>query len=207
MEPDFNTPNENTVQTESENSQNEFHNFIKHVSGISFDDPEIGETLIGKRNDLRRHYNLPSREKLLNNEQTLPEYNSQLSELANKNNIGIIGDLEEYKVKKGYTQQGITGLFADDDDNKIHISNNFNSSNPQHVKILEHELIHALQYKFKPNMPVEQKEFEAYLCADAHDEILQSEKFRDILFSLIQNSSVYWYQQNNKNIPWKKTQL
>jgi hypothetical protein len=52
-------------------------------------------------------------------------------------------------------------------------------------------------------MPIEKKEYEAYLIASGNMGILENPNFRDMLFSLMIMSSTYFYEQNGQKIPWK----
>lgn len=151
-----------------------------------------------KRAELRDKYKVPDRTGVSKGLETPSDYCHKLFIQAESEGFDVVTDFENYAVEHDLPE-GSGACFAEDTDNKIHLKRGFNPNNVPEVKELEHELVHALQYKVYPDMPIEQKEFEAYIVADGLDEIFKKENLRDQLFSLINNSVAVYNQINNSN--------
>lgn len=171
----------------NENSLNEYEKFIRTFVPENLTQEQLPTFLSEKRSELRVKYDIPDRQPVLDGKETLEEYYEKLLLLAGEKEIGVVRDFEEY-AQKHHLPEGANACFGDDTDNKIHIIKDFNPNDVPDIKSLEHELVHALQYKNEPGMPIEQKEFEAYLVADGLDYIFQNPSLRDIFFSLIKSS-------------------
>ena len=171
----------------TENSLNEYEKFIRTFVPENLTQEQLPTFLSEKRSELRVKYGMPDRQPVLDGKEKLEEYHEKLLLLAGEKEIGVASDFEEY-AQKHHLPGGANACFGDDTDNKIHIIKDFNPNDVPDVKSLEHELVHALQYKNEPGMPIEQKEFEAYLVADGLDYIFQNPSLRDIFFSLIKSS-------------------
>ncbi len=65
---------------------------------------------------------------------------------------------------------------------------------------LEHELIHALQEKYSPNMPIELMEYEAYVAGGNNEELKEfPEDTEAVLFQMLIGGSVrHWYTEMSK---------
>lgn len=160
-------------------------------------DSNFAEELIEKKTHIREKYQLPDRSGYSTGEKPLSSYVDALVELAAANGVVLKGDVETYRVSKGLPNS-VTGVYDNDRGaNCIHLptgffekmsSKDFAPADVKNIKVLEHELVHALQYKEHPEMPIQQKEFEAYMAADALDDILRNPSMRAFLFGMIQSS-------------------
>ena len=208
---DFDT--NNSTETEASFSYN---NFVQYVSGMDPTDSGFEDFLINKRDEIRNSYNLPSRDDVGNGKMSVEEYTTKLKKIANNEGLTISYDLEKHieetpELKASVlNQKAVGGAFENEIENvnkqkAIYLKNSFNFAKIDDINTFEHELIHALQYTKDPQMPIEQKELEAYICTVSKD-LLKKENLRDMMFSLMKGSIESHYNQNKKPFPWLKKQ-
>ena len=187
----------------TEVQENSWSSYLRSVSDINPNSPDLAKQLSGERFALRDKYNLPDVLAVARGEKSPEQYYNELIALSEGEGIGVSYDLEEF-AEINNLPVGCTGMYSDDIDNRIHLASTFDRTKPPSIIILEHELVHAMQYKRDRDMPIEKKEYEAYLIASGNKGILENPKFRDMLFSLMVMSSKYYYEQNGEKIPWDK---
>lgn len=149
---------------------------------------------------IRTKYGLPHRKMLLNHP---GEYERSLREIAKKLGVTILSRVECGNFFENNTLAGAcffptteTGSLYDKigvdikkDDLKTYIGS---------LMALEHELIHALQSRRYPQMPIELQEYEAYV-AGLNLSYLQEnpDSIRDIFDFFIGGSVRNWYRREN----------
>jgi hypothetical protein len=200
---DFENPS-SVAEIESpstEAQENSWNSYLRLVSDIDPNSPDLANQLSEQRFALRDKYNLPDVRAVARGEKSPEQYYNELISLSESEGVGVSYDLEEF-AEINNLPEGCTGMYSDDIDNRIHLASTFDRTKPPSIIILEHELVHALQYKREKEMPIEKKEYEAYLIASGNMGILENPKFRDMLFSLMIMSSTYFYEQNGQKVPW-----
>ncbi len=169
--------------------------FIRKFIPKGIAEEDIPNFLSSEREKLRNKYNVPDREGVINGTETTEQYYNNLLNLAKIEGVEVIKDFENY-AEEHNLPKGSNACFADDTDQKIHLSSDFDYNNTPSVKTLEHEIVHALQYKYYPEMLIQQKEFEAYMVADGLPQIFENPKLRDIFLGLIKSSIEGYSSQN-----------
>ncbi len=193
-----------------------YNAFVQHVSGMDPTDSGFEDFLINKRDEIRNSYNLPSRDDVGSGKMSVEGYTTKLKEIASNEGITVSYDLEKHieetpELKASVlNQKAVSGAFENEIENvnkqkTIYLKNRFNFAKIDDINTFEHELIHALQYTRDPQMPIERKELEAYLCTASKD-LLRKENLRDMMFSLMKGSIESHYNQNRRPFPWLKKQ-
>lgn len=133
----------------------------ERITGISPDNPQMPELLLTDQRIIRQKYGLPSRDaKFID-----PVWvECVLKSIIKREGVDLKSKLEYngfFEEHSANALQDIIGgrntIVADINRNEG-LSKYFGS-----LTELEHELIHALQDKYYPRMPIEQKEYEAYV--------------------------------------------
>lgn len=170
----------------------------KSITGRSYRDPSMASRLARDQAILRQKYSIPSRDMLF--EEPL-EYERRLIALANKNGIKI-------EKREGGLPGGVAALYDEDSDRVIidtlekNPNNSYRTKKPKsitrYLSELTHEVVHGLQDKKYPSMPLELKEYESYLLTGTGDpEKLKSLRVRKGLFGLIVGST-NWAKSRDK---------
>ncbi len=172
---------------------------IEHITGLRPDNPEMGKRLVEDQKILRAKYNLPSRNLL---HDSPAEYEQLLNEIAKKNNV-VINDKSE--CGRFFQEHPFAnGAYMDDSNSvAVGIDRNDSSLYKKGLATLEHELIHSEQEALYENMPIELREYEAYIAANINVHLLKESSPEDIetvLNFFIGGSVNIWYKQlNEKN--------
>lgn len=167
----------------------------EYITGLKPEDPQIIERLIEDQKIIRAKYDLPKREAISNPY----EYERALRSIADSLGVSI-----KSKSECGSYFEEYTGIGAAHFENENKIGIDINRSNlesySKSMSTLEHELIHALQHKNSPRMPIELMEYEAYIAC-GNNEILRDNQdlVKTVFQYLIGTSVMHWYTQESKN--------
>lgn len=190
----------------------------KELLGQDYEeDPEsVFDKMNADRKEIAQKYSIPL---LFEQGQDYKKYAQELVDFASRENIPVLyvdsSRLESEGAAAGRTSSGDIAVPKIDFD-KSTTSQIYNWS----VR-LGHELIHALQERKEPNMPIEKAEYEAYVAtylptayAIASKEVggvkgyLMYFRAVDNVLDLIKGSSLYNYKKRGipeNNISWYKT--
>jgi hypothetical protein len=175
------------------------------LTGLDLHDPALIDKLISDKEFIRHKYNLPP---LILRTQEPDEYERTLKKRLRDEGINFRDGLEmgEFFAHN----PSASGVF-DEEENIVavkHINRNDFVDFYQALSEMEHELIHALQHKYSPRMPIELMEYEAYLGANfMAEKLLESDADRtafalhDVLFGnfCIMGSVNWWYSDASKS--------
>lgn len=165
----------------------------EYLIGLKIDDPQIVERLIEDQKIIRAKYGLPSVDTVANP----TEYERLLRAMAEDLGVEIKSTGE---FGKFFDESHAGGVYFEDQ-NKIGVDINTESreSYIRSINILEHELIHALQHKNSPRMPIELMEYEAYVAGGNNEALKDDPELVDFVFRyLIGNSVSHWYSFESK---------
>ncbi len=165
----------------------------EYLIGLKIDDPQIVERLIEDQKIIRVKYGLPSVGSI-----TSPtEYERSLRVIAGDLGVEIKNTGE---FGKFFDESHASGVYFEDQ-NKIGVDINTESreSYIRSINILEHELIHALQNKNSPRMPIELMEYEAYIAGGNNEALKDDPELVDFVFRHLIGASVsHWYSFESK---------
>lgn len=152
---------------------------IEYITGMRLDNPEIDDRLIMDRKIIREKYHLPEKRG------ELTDYDRFLKSVAKKEGVKIKNTSDVGSFFKD-TQDAAGVYFREMNQIATDINTTTSESYGKSLITLEHELIHALQYKYYPEMPTEIREYEAYVIGISIEGI--KEYFDDLespLFTLL----------------------
>ncbi len=130
---------------------------IEYITGMRLDDPEIGERLLTDRKIIREKYNFPQ------TRGELVDYERFLKDVAKKKGVLIRNTSDCGSFFDDHPEaRGV--YFRDSNQIGTDVDTATAESYGSNLITLEHELIHALQYKYYPRMPSEIREYEAYVA-------------------------------------------
>lgn len=168
----------------------------EYITGLKPNDPKMAERLIADVEIIRAKYQLPQRDMRYQNPS---EYERLLREKAEEIGVRII---EKSDCGKFFDKNAIVSGVSFDREEKIGISikREDREQYSESLAVLEHELIHALQDKYSARMPIEQREYEAYLAGANPGWIRNKRENVDpVIFGfMIQNSVDHWYKSMNE---------
>jgi hypothetical protein len=175
---------------------------IEYITGVKIDDPNLPERLLSDQNVIRAKYKLPPREMRFD----LPgEFEKVLLEIAQKYKIRIDSQSE---CGEFFTKHKIAGGVFLGRDNRIgiNVDRKDQGEYAYSLSILEHELVHGLQNEHSPRMPIELKEYEAYIVGANLNPLLGMDEERRISYletfvGLLIGSSVnIWYSEQSEEM-------
>jgi hypothetical protein len=151
-------------------------NFIYLLFGVEAEEiSNISEVLFEDRAIIRQKYNLPDRELLASDPS---EYLRRLKQVAQENGVQFDNESDLVNFFKNNQSAAVhwnvrektvdIPVIKDRHPRKLAI---------QRLPEQEHELIHILQHRRYPNMPLYRKEYEACLAATASDEEINHRPF------------------------------
>ncbi len=186
---------ESSVQDElNEFGSDEFATKLsEHLIGMKIDDPQIVERLVEDQKVIRAKYGLPSTDSM----PSPSEYERFLRNVAKDLGTEIKSTGE---FGKFFDESHAGGVYFEDR-NKIGVDINSETreSYIRSINVLEHELIHALQHKYSPRMPIELMEYEAYIAGGNNEALRDDPELVDYVFRyLIGNSVSHWYSFESK---------
>ena len=164
---------------------------VEHLLGYNFNNPKIFDKLDDDQNRAIVKYGLPVREFMFQNP---GEYENILRNMAKENGVIITGKSD---CGSFFDKEGVEGAYFIDD-RKIGI-NIDRSSQDEYIlslQTLRHELMHALQHKFYPNMSIEEREYEAHISG--WNLVLLRENIEDLpklFWNSVSSSVDFWYQK------------
>jgi hypothetical protein len=178
-------------------SQSRVDRLVEYVMGMGLEDSKLIDRLETDQMKVRAKYGLPDRKYRFANPS---EYEAFLRELADGNGVRVRSKSDCGNFFEKYPFAGAVYL----DQEKTVGVNIDKKSQDNYLKsllLLEHELIHALQYKYYPGMPVEIQEYEAYVAGWNIDYLRENpEKVSDIFGFFVMGSVKHWYQETSENI-------
>ena len=171
----------------------------KYITGLSPDDPEMPERLINDHQIIRQKYKLPSRDAKFTNPS---EYEHELRRIAKENDIDLRSKVEYSRFFEEYsagafhdTNIGRGNTVVADINRNEELSKYFGS-----LPDLEHELIHGLQEEYSPGMPIELREYEAYVGTISIKRLVQNkDDIEKILFGYFIKNSVDINEQTSNH--------
>lgn len=167
-------------------SQDSRERLCEYITGMRFDNPKLTERLIEDQKVVRAKYGLLDVSMLKNSPE---EYENFLMGMASRNGVKIRdrNDFAGYfdrdgapaaEYFEGKSKIGVT-VFRNEDEGKYIRS----------LIKLEHELIHSIQEKKYPGMPIELLEYEAFIArANTEMAVDDSENFLPIFFGVTLSS-------------------
>ena len=150
----------------------------KYITGLDLDDPNMRDLLVEDISVIRNKYSLPPKEML---NEAPGEYLSSLQEIASKEGIEIIPEHEAGGFFKANPKAGgvsfdsgsVGGrnvisaknvVYSGEENSMVHYSK-YKDTYIKYARMIEHELVHALQKIRHSSMPNEIMEYEAYMAA------------------------------------------
>ena len=178
-------------------NQSDASKLAEYITGIRPDDSRMLERLITDQKILRAKYNLPALESRA--QYPVSEYEKLLHRMAEANNVTIrstdehVRFFDEYMASASYDHD-LHSVFVD-------MEKNSEGKYWDGLVTLEHELIHAEQNVHNTGMPVELREYEAYVATMNMPKFKDmSEEIEFVMFSFcIGVSTNIWYAQNEKS--------
>lgn len=175
----------------------------RYVTGYGINDPELIERLLTDPKIIQNKYGLPPQQLRIDDP---AEYLYQLEQIAKQNQVEIRSIGEIPKFFEEYPQAGAVHAYPGGvitGDHAIYIQPQENLA--LQAKDATHELVHALQFNRYPGMPIEGKEYEAYLSTWVNPQnVAYSAEIRETFFDMmIGGSSRVFYTENQIPIPWQ----
>lgn len=170
---------------------------VEYLTGLSFGNPELVDRLEEDQNIIRTKYGLPDRNYGISN---TSDYEAFLRNKAKDTGIIVreksdCGELNKVSCTAAFIPDSKSiGINIDKTDRKKYLDGLVN---------FEHELIHSLQNKFYPQMPIEQEEYEAYVAGLNIDDLKNDSKqtISDLFGSPVAGiycSINHWYRETSK---------
>ena len=133
----------------------------EYVTGLRLDDPKLLDRLQEDQLAVRAKYKLLDRDYKFVNPS---EYEEYLTELARSNDIEIRPVIE---YEKFFAKQNISrATYLEEERTVVNsVDKTTRETYLRGIIQLEHELIHGLQHKYYPEMPIELTEYEAYVAS------------------------------------------
>jgi len=161
MEEDINSLEEkNASIIESRKKQSSADRLCEYITGLRIADPILPARIIEDQKVIRNKYNLPDRDLVFDSPS---KYEDSLRKIAEENDVFIKEISACGSFSKEYPCVGGVSLI-DNNAVGVNIDRSNESIYAESILILEHELIHSLQHKHQPAMPIEQAEYEAYIA-------------------------------------------
>jgi hypothetical protein len=169
---------------------------IEYITGLRTGDQRLFERLATDQKIIRAKYGLPSIE-------NLPSFR-----LADYERF-LNGLIEKYKVEVRETSD--CGAFFEENpdaggvyfenENKIGVDINRHSGYTYNMslRMYEHEIVHAIQHRFYPSMPVEIREYEAYLAFMDFSNLRDADSaVNHLLHQGLVESVKFWYEDQKE---------
>jgi len=173
---------------------------VEYITGLKLDSPELINRLKTDQQIIRAKYGLPDREFKFANPS---EYERYLKELARLNNVPIRNKSECGDFFEKYRASGV--FFEKDKTIGSNIDRSSLNKYTDSLVTLEHETIHSLQDKFYPSMPIEVREYEAYVANWNINFLEENFEEMDVIFGFQVGESVrFWYREEGEGKEGKK---
>jgi hypothetical protein len=179
---------------EFRNKQSYGSKLAEFIIGLRPDDSKFAERIALDQKIIRNKYLLPAFELMY---QSPTEYERLLYERAAKDGVKIRdkSDCGTYFIDN----PNADGAFFEEQ-NQIgsRVDRESKESYTESLSTIEHEFIHSQQMIKSPSMPIELKEYEAYI-AGVNLNTIKDPESAEMLFSFFIGGSVdYWYRDKNK---------
>ncbi len=177
-------------------SQTKPDRLVEYLTGLRLGDPKLLDRLEEDQEIVRAKYGLRNRNFNLSNPS---DYESYLRELAQVNGVSIRPTSDCGQVIRENMDDN-RSVFIENDSV---IGNNIDKSTREEylgsLINLEHEVIHSLQYKLTPDMPIEVCEYEAYIANWAINYLRKNPTVVEYMFSCgIDRSVNDWYREQSE---------
>lgn len=170
---------------------------IEYITGMKPNDPAIVERLITDQKIFRTKYHLPFKTEGFG----ITNYDRFLRNIAEENNVLIRSTSDCGNFFDKHPDAGGV-YFKEVNQIGVDIDTSSNESYGKSLITMEHELIHALQHKYYPRMPIEIREYEAYIAGGNFDFLkddTDAEGVLSIFFSNYLLGSInHWYKEENE---------
>lgn len=197
------TPNQKPVlekekTIDSREQQNSASRLLEYITGLKPDDPKMIDRLRCDQLIIRQRYGLP------------PDRNVRLANPAEyihflKNKAKSEGITIKKKNEMGsfFKENSQAGAVFDSKQNVIgcDIKDETREELLHSALELEHELIHGLQHKHYPDMPIELKEYEAYLAAWNINYLVEHQNNLELTVHLSMWGSVNFNYKDRDEVP------
>lgn len=166
-----------------------------YIIGIGVEDPQMADRLASDQRAIRAKYHLPD----LDMKTIAPsEYEGALRNIAKKEGVEIRGTHEFSAFFNEYPYAAAVhlgeGRIAVDVEREGSLK-----SYQSGLAMFEHELVHALQDKYSPRMPIELMEYEAYIANGNMDGLKNDPEMVKVLFDMLIGGSVnHWYAEESE---------
>ena len=168
----------------------------EYITGMRPEDEKMVDRLAEDQKVIRAKYHLPA----IGEISLLTDYERYLRQRAEELGVEIrptsaCGDFfKEYPMAGGVS-------FGNEKRIGMNVVKDDADTYKRSLAILEHELIHALQAKDSPLMPIELKEYEAYIARGNMDYLRTNQRAIEAVFGLLIGSSVnMWYSSRSKQL-------
>ncbi len=186
----------NTSPEHAENNeQSRANQLSKYIIGLGIEDPKMADRLASDQQAIRAKYSLPD----LDMKTAAPsEYESALRNMAKKEGVEIRSSHEFDAFFKENPYAGAVHLGEGRVAVDVEREGSLKSYQSGLTK-LEHELVHALQDKYSPRMPIELMKYEAYIANGNMDVFKNDPEMARVLFDMLIGGSVsHWYTEESK---------
>ena len=167
----------------------------EYVTGMRPDDPRMIERILEDHKIIRSKYNLPDLETAFREP---IEYERKLRQIAVSQGVTIRSksDCGNY-LTENPTSQG--AYFEKEKQIGVDIDKTDRESYASSLRVLEHELIHALQHKQSPRMPIELMEYEAFMANGNIGFLQANPRAIEMVFTGVVGGSVNsWYKHQSR---------
>lgn len=178
-------------------SQKTTDRMVEYITGLRLDSPGLLDRMEEDQIGVREKYGLPSLDYKFANP---AEYERYLRKLAETNGVEIRSKSD---CGNFFDENPIAGAVYFDNNKSIGvgIENTDLEKYLKGVTSLEHEIIHSLQDKYYPEMPIEVMEYEAYIANWNIDYLRSNKEAIEIVFSFGIGTSVgHWYKEKSEKL-------
>ncbi|MEI6553922.1 MAG: hypothetical protein WCO09_05135 [bacterium] len=168
----------------------------EYITGMRFDNPDIVERLITDQKIFRAKYHLP----LTTEGFGITNYDRFLRRIAKENDV-LIKNTSDCGIF--FTENSNAGgvYFKETNQIGVDIDDANYESYGKSLSVMQHELIHALQRKYYPRMPIEIREYEAYIACGNFDSLKDYSGAQGVLSIFFSNyllgSINHWYKEES----------
>ncbi|MBD3363331.1 hypothetical protein GF362_06465 [Candidatus Dojkabacteria bacterium] len=193
--------NESACKT-AEEYQAETERFLskvtEYVTGIPYHKTEkLIARMVEDHQIIKAKYGLPPRDLLYSDP---AEYRRRLMKVAKNNSISVRA---EYELEEWFEESGAEGTYSTDSRDVFIDLKRPESEYEVYKQInnLEHEIIHALQFMRYPRMPIEKKEYEAFLSSNINIKKLEQNPSEILLYfwrRVLKSVNMFYKQEEGK---------
>jgi hypothetical protein len=162
----------------------------EYITGINLEDPTIVDRMIEDQKRIRGKYGLPDRRTIFfdpaEHERFLRSLAHKLNvEIREKSHCGKLIDNADGAEAVYFEETKNIGIDIDKTDLRSYIHS---------LNVLEHEMIHAMQFSNPTtSMPVELQEYEAYIGMGNMDALKNNPDMAEVVFEHLIGGSVQWW--------------